>query len=111
MTAGQRAGIWIVLCLIGGGACSFLTLEGVGIPYAIVFIVALGVLARRFDLLPESLAAFGLAFTLVAAWFAIPWLFRGDLGPAGYFAGVLVVGIVLTALSLVIRRPSSWFRR
>ncbi len=111
MTAGHRAGIWVVLCLIGGGACSFLTLEGIGIPYALVFIVALVALSRRFNLLPESLAAFGLAFTLVAAWFAIPWLHQGDLGTAGYFAGVVVAGIVLIAVAVLIRRPNRWFRR
>ncbi len=76
-----------------------------------MFIAALVLLARRFDLLPESLFSFGLAFTLVAAWFAIPWIRQGDLMNAGYFAGVVVVGIVLIAVSVLIRRPNLWFRR
>ncbi len=76
-----------------------------------MFVAALALLASRFDLLPESLSSFGLAFTLVAAWFAIPWVRQGDLGTAGYFAGVLVVGIMLIAVAVLIRRPNRWFRR
>lgn len=113
MTPGQRASLWIVLCLVGGGACAFLSLEGVGIPYALVFLGGLVYLARRRYLLPESLGAFGLGFTVVAARFVIPILANanGDLPTSVYFGGVLVVGLGAIIAAILLRPPTRWFRR
>lgn len=110
MTPGQRTGLWLVLCVAGGGACAFLTLEGAGIPYALVFLGGLVFLARRRDLLAESLGVFGLGFTLVAARFVVPLLAifsaHGDFATVTYFAAILAVGIGLIAVAIVLRRSS-----
>jgi len=115
MTPGQRAGLWIVLCLAGGAACAFLALEVAGIPYALVFLGGMIFLSRRFNLLAESVAAFGLSFTLVAARFVLPNIAyfdgRGDFVSSIFFGGVLVIGIGFIVAAAAIRRPTRWFRR
>ncbi len=115
VTPGRRAGLWIVLCLIGGAACAFLALEVAGIPYALVFLGGLIFLSGRFNLLAESLAAFGLGFTIVAARFVVPSIDyfngRGDFVGSILFGLVLMIGVGFMAVACAIRRPSRWFRR
>ncbi len=103
----------MILCLVGGGACAFLSLEGVGIPYALIFLGGMVYLARRRYLLPESLAAFGLGFTVVAARFVIPILAyaNGDLLTSIYFGGMLLLGLAAIVTAILLRRPTHWFRR
>ena len=115
VTPGKRAGLWMALCLVGGAACAFLTLEVAGIPYVVVFLAGLVFLSRRFDLLAESLAAFGLSFTLVAARFGLPNIaffdHRGDLTSSFFFGLVVLIGIAFIVVAVLIRRPRRWFRR
>jgi hypothetical protein len=103
----------MVFCLVGGGACAFLSLEGLGIPFPLVFLGAVVYLARRSALLPESLGVFGLGFTVIAARFVIPILANanGDLATSIYFSAILLAGPGLIAASIVLRRPTHWFGR
>jgi hypothetical protein len=115
VSRGQRAGLWIVLCLVGGAACAFLTLEVLGIPYVLVFLAGMIFLSRRFGLLAESLAAFGLGFTVLAARFVIPnidyFSGRGDFLSSLLFGLFLLIGIGFIVAAAWIRRPSRWFQQ
>jgi hypothetical protein len=114
VTSVLRPGLWILLCLVGGAACAFLTLEVLGIPYVLVFLGGLIYLSGRFSLRAESLAAYGLGFTLVAAGFAVPSIYfngRGHILASIFLALVPVIGASFIAVAAAIRTPSRWFRR
>jgi hypothetical protein len=107
---GKRRALWVVLCLVVGAPCAFLTIEGV-YPIPIICLLGVVLIAKRWDLLPESLSAFGLGFTVIAARYLIPDLFiYKDGATRAYFLSILAVGIALTASGLFLRRPKRWFR-
>jgi hypothetical protein len=111
-----RIVFWLLLCLVAGGPCAFLVLEGAGIPYAAVAMLALISIGWRRHLLPETLLAFGLTYAIEIVHVASPAVFsalqQGDYLGAAYFAlhigvavGIVAVGIVAAgALSSGLRR-------
>jgi hypothetical protein len=106
-----RIVFWLLLCLVAGGPCAFLVLEGAGIPYAAVAMLALISIGWRRHLLPETLLAFGLTYAIEIVHVASPAVFsalqQGDYLGAAYFAlhiGVAVGIVAAGALSSGLRR-------
>jgi hypothetical protein len=106
--------LWLLLGLVAGGPSAFLALEGAGIPYAALAIVALIWVGRRRHILPETLLAFGLTYAAVIFRFAIGELIaavqQGDYALAAYAVAQIdvAVGIVGAGVLLLTRRgPSS----
>jgi hypothetical protein len=109
-----RRVLWVLLCLIAGGPCAFLALEGIGTPtittvlalVAFVFIVV----GTRNHVLAETLSAFGLTYSIVIVGFAVPNLVlaaqHNHVGTAAFFAGHLAVAgaIVLSGCGLLLTR-------
>jgi hypothetical protein len=110
VTIGKRRALWVVLCLGAGAPCAFLTIEGL-YPIPIICLLGVVLIAKRWDLVPESLSAFGAGFTVIAARYLIPDLFiYNDAATQAYFLGILAVGIALTVSGLLLRRANRWFR-
>ena len=110
VTAGRKRALWILLCLITGGPCAFLTLEGL-FPAVAVCLFAVVVLSRRVGLLAESLGLFGASFTLVAAHFALPDLsIYSNFPTLAYFVAILAAGALMVIAGLLLKKPSQWFR-
>lgn len=94
-----RRVLWVLLCLIAGGPCAFLALEGIGTPIitAVLVLVALVFIAvgMRRHVLTEALTAFGSTYSIVIVGFALPNFVlaaqHNDVGAAAYFAGHLAV--------------------
>ena len=99
MTRARKA-FWLLLCLVAGGPCAFLVLETAGIPYAAVAFFAVVWVGRRRQILPETLLAFGLTYTIEICRYAITDLIsslqQGDYLTAAFFAVLMGVafGIV-----------------
>jgi len=109
-----RRVLWVLLCLIAGGPCAFLALEGIGTPIittvlALVAVVVVVVGTRR-HVLAETLIAFGLTYSIEIARFAVDdFVFAAqqrDVAAAAYFGGHLAVAgaIVLTGCGLLLTR-------
>ncbi|TMG28427.1 MAG: hypothetical protein E6H93_13080 [Chloroflexi bacterium] len=90
MSARVRKAFWLLLCLVAGGPCAFLVLETAGIPYAAVAFFAVVWVGRRRQILPETLLAFGLTYTIEICRYAITDLIsslqQGDYLTAAFFA-------------------------
>jgi hypothetical protein len=107
--------LWIVLCLVAGGPCAFLALEGIGAPVLemVLALVAAGfvIVGTRHHVLAETLVAFGLTYSIVITGFAVPNLLSSteqhDVASAAYFAAHLAVAgaIVLSGCWMLLTRP------
>jgi hypothetical protein len=95
--------LWALLCLIAGGPCAFLALEGIGAPVLeiVLALVAVGfvIVGTRNHVLAETLIAFGFTYSIEIARFAVPDLVlaaqQNDVAMAAYFAGHLAVASAL----------------
>jgi hypothetical protein len=87
----------VLLCLIAGGPCAFLALEGIGVPIVALILVGLIVIGRRNRILEETLIGFGLTYAIEICRVVIPYLAAPgqDLGATAYFAAHLAVAIVI----------------
>ena len=109
-----RRVLWVLLCLIAGGPCAFLALEGIGAPLLEIVValvaVSLLVIGTRHHVLAETLIAFGLTYSIEIARFAVPDLVfaaeQNDIPAAAYSAGHLAVAgvIVLSGLWILLTR-------
>jgi hypothetical protein len=105
-----RRVLWVLLCLIAGGPCAFLALEGVGLPVVALVLVGLIVIGRRNHNLAETLIGFGLTYAIEVFRFAIPDLVlaaqQQDPGAAAYFAAHLAVAsaILLSGCWVLVTR-------
>jgi hypothetical protein len=109
-----RRVFWVLLCLIAGGPCAFLALEGLGAPVIeiVVTLVAVGfiLVGSRNHALADMLTAFGLTYSIVIVGFAVPNLVlaaqHNDVGTAAFFAAHLAVAgaIVLSGCWIVLTR-------
>jgi hypothetical protein len=103
-----RRVLWVLLCLIAGGPCAFLALEGIGLPLVALVLLGLIVIARRNNSLAETLIGFGLTYSIEIARFAIPDFAlaaqQQGYGAAAYFAAHLAVAaaIVLSGLWILL---------
>jgi hypothetical protein len=90
-----RRVLWVLLCLIAGGPCAFLALEGIGLPIVALVLVGLIVIGRRINNLAETLIGFGLTYAIEIFRFAVSDLVlaiqQQDVGAAAYFAAHLAV--------------------
>jgi hypothetical protein len=105
---------WLLLCLVAGGPCAFLALEGVGIPYVAVALFALIWIGRRRHLLPETLLAFGLTYEIFRYGIAdlISAMQTADYSTAAYFAAQDGVAIgFLGAAAILMRRQALGLRQ
>ena len=107
-----RRVLWVLLCLIAGGPCAFLALEGIGIPIVALLLIGLIVIGRRNHNLAETLIGFGLTYAIEVFRFAIPDLGlaaqQQDLGAAAYFGAHLAVASAILLAGcwiLLTRRP------
>jgi hypothetical protein len=106
-----RRVLWVLLCLIAGGPCAFLALEGIGLPIVAIVLVALIVIGRRTNSLAETLLGFGLTYAVEVFRVATADLAlaaqRPDLGAVAYFAAHLAVAaaIVLSGFWMLLKRP------
>jgi hypothetical protein len=102
--------LWVLLCLVAGGPCAFLALEGIGVPIVAFVLLGLIVIGRRNNVLAETLIGFGLTYSVEAIRVAVPPLVsfaqRADYGAAAYYAANLVVaaGILLSGCWIVLAR-------
>jgi hypothetical protein len=109
VSVGKRRAQWILLCVVVGAPSAFLSLEG-AFPIALVALVAVVIVSRHWDLVPESVSAFGLSFSIVAARFVIPDLtIYHDLATRTYFLAILGAGIAMVLFGVLRRRPDRWF--
>jgi hypothetical protein len=109
-----RRVLWVLLCLVAGGPCAFLALEGIGTPIItallILVLANLIVIGRRNHVLAESLLGFGLTYSIEIARFAVGDLVssaqQNDLGATAYFAAHLVVAgaIILSGVWILLAR-------
>jgi hypothetical protein len=109
-----RRVLWALLCLIAGGPCAFLALEGIGAPVLeiVLALIAVGfiLVGARNHAFAETLVAFGLTYSIVIVGFAVPNLVRAaqdnDVATAAYFAAHLAVAgaIVLSGCWIVLAR-------
>jgi hypothetical protein len=96
-----RRVLWVLLCLIAGGPCAFLALEGIGAPIIALVLVGLIVIGRRQHTLGETLVGFGLTYAIEIFRFAVSDLIlavqQHDLANAAYFSAhiAVAVGILL----------------
>jgi hypothetical protein len=93
-----RRVLWVLLCLIAGGPCAFLALEGIGVPIVALVLVGLIVVGTRNRILPETLIGFGLTYAIEIFRVAIPNLVgaqQQNLGVAAYFAAHLTVATAI----------------
>jgi len=111
MSARVRKAFWLLLCLVAGGPCAFLVLETAGIPYAAVAFFAVVWVGRRRQILPETLLAFGLTYTIEICRYAITDLIsslqQGDYLTAAFFAvhmGVAFGIVAAGVFGLTLRR-------
>jgi hypothetical protein len=107
-----RRVLWVLLCLIAGGPCALLAVEGIGLPIVALVLVALIVIGRRNNRLAETLIGFGLTYGIQVFRFAIPDLVLAtqeqDLGGAAYFGAHLAVatGLVLSGCWMLLTRST-----
>jgi hypothetical protein len=94
-----RRVLWVLLCLIAGGPCAFLALEGIGLPIVALVLVSLIVIGRRNNSLAETLIGFGLTYAIEVFRFAVSGLAfavqRQDPGAAAYFAAHLAIAAAI----------------
>jgi hypothetical protein len=112
-----RRVLWLLLCLIAGGPCAFLALEGIGAPVleTVLALVAVGFLAVgiRNHVLTESLITFGLTYSIVIVRFAVPNLVlsvqQNDVAAAAFDATQLAVAaaIILSGCCIVLTRRTA----
>ena len=105
-----RRVLWVLLCLIAGGPCAFLALEGIGLPIVALVLFCLIVIGKRNNSLAETLIGFGLTYSIEIVRFAIPDLAlaaqQSDLATAAYFAAHLAAAaaIVLSGFWILLTR-------
>ncbi|MDQ6712512.1 MAG: hypothetical protein M3Z28_04915 [Candidatus Dormibacteraeota bacterium] len=105
-----RRVLWVLLCLIAGGPCAFLALEGIGVPIAVVVLASLVLIGRRNNSLAETLLGFGLTYSIEVFRVALSDLAwaaqKPEPGAIAYFAAHLAVAaaIVLSAFWLLLTR-------
>lgn len=109
-----RRVLWVLLCLVAGGPCAFLALEGIWSPIIAVVLVAVlaivVVVGKRNNFLPETLIGFGLTYSIEIARFAVGGFVlavqENDLASAAYFAAHLAVAgaIVLSGCWMLLAR-------
>lgn len=94
-----RRVLWVLLCLIVGGPCAFLAIEGIGIPIVALVLVGLILIGRRNDSLAETLIGFGLTYAIEVFRVAVSDLMlavqQQDVGAAVYFAAHLAVAATI----------------
>src|SRR5438094_1919089 len=99
--------LWLLLCLVAGGPCAFLALEGIGVPIVVLVLTGLVWVGRRRQMLGETLVAFGLPYSFEIAHFAVPDASRsfgqGGVLSAAYFVAHLLIaaGLLLSGLLLL----------
>ena len=107
--------LWLLLCLIAGGPCGFLALEGLTIPLVVLAFAAVITIGWRRRILPETLLAFGLCYAAVVLWFALPdAAYSTDMGGRSYFIAQATVSLAmpLAGLALLLGAlPRSYLRR
>jgi len=103
-----RRVLWVLLCLIAGGPCAFLALEGIGLPIVALALLCLIFIGKRNNSLAETLIGFGLTYSIEIVRFAIPDLAlaaqQNDVATAAYFAGHLAIAgaIVLSGCWILV---------
>ncbi len=109
-----RRVLWVLLCLIAGGPCAFLALEGIGVPIAVVVLASLLLIGRRNNSLAETLLGFGLTYSIEVFHVALSDLAwaaqKSELGVIAYFGAHVAVAaaIVLSGFwSLLRSRPKT----
>src|SRR2546423_159318 len=94
-----RRVLWVLLCLIAGGPCAFLALEGIGVPIVALVLVGVIVIGRRNHSLAETLVGFGVTYAIEVYHVAISALSSAleqhDPGAAAYFGAHLTVAAAI----------------
>jgi len=103
--------LWLLLCLVAGGPCAFLALEGIGVPIVLLVLAGLVWVGRRRQMLAKTLLAFGLPYAFEIAHFAVPdagaSFGQGEVLSGAYFLAHLLVAaaLLLSGLLLLRRQP------
>ncbi len=107
-----RPVLWVLLCLIAGGPCAFLALEGIGVPIAVFVLASLVLIGRRNNSLAETLLGFGLTYSIEVFHVALSdhaWAAQ-EPGVIAYFGAHVAVAaaIVLSGFWFLLRsRPKT----
>ena len=102
---------WLLLCLVAGGPCAFLALEGIGVPLVVLVLAGVVWVGRRRQMLGETLVAFALPYSFEIAHFAVPdasaSFGQGEVLSGAYFLAHLLVAaaLLLSGLLLLRRQP------
>jgi hypothetical protein len=108
-----RRVLWVLLCLIAGGPCAFLALEGIGLPIVAFVLVGLIVIGRRNTSAAETLLGFGLTYAIEIFRFAVSDLVyavqQQDPGAAAYFTAHLAIAsaILLSGCWILLTRRTA----
>ena len=102
LTVFARKLLWLLLCLVAGGPCAFLALEGIGVPLVVLALAGVVWVGRRRQMLGETLLAFGLPYSVEIVRIAIPeaisWFQQGDALNGIYFVAHLLVAVAIVLI-------------